>query len=373
MGPQGSEAEVYVQGDSGDGWAVGSGYAIGGGLVLTAGHLIRSDSGNAVNIRLFGESSIADCDVVWSSSRPGADAALLEIRSKRGSDYAPSHNHVQWGRISGTAPIPCQIVGFPHSQRAADGVRDLEQIFGSIMPRANAKSGLVSIALSTSFPKDNQIRSPWAGMSGAPVFSGDHLVGIVVEAPQAFGGSRLLATPIASLASDEEFRSIVEEKTGHPFLVEEIATQSGGPVQDALQQVASANPDDILGVAASQFALSDSYYESVLSQAQRSFLVAIASGIFGLLLFSASILIAALRGEVTAAVLSAIGGSVVEVIAGLNFWIYGRASIQLDAFHVRLDRMQRYLVANSVCTNMADGPRDSARADLVRTIAGSQP
>ena len=67
--------------------------------------------------------------------------------------------------------------------------------------------------------------------------------------------------------------------------------------------------------------------------------------------------------------ISSISGGIVEVIAGLNFWLFGRTATQLDLFHIRLEQTLRFLLANSVCENPGNDARDSARSELVRLIA----
>jgi hypothetical protein len=69
---------------------------------------------------------------------------------------------------------------------------------------------------------------------------------------------------------------------------------------------------------------------------------------------------------------SAISGAVVEVISGINFVLYGKASTQLLGFHERLEQTQRFLLANSVCEGIEqEDARVRARADLVATIASA--
>jgi hypothetical protein len=141
---------------------------------------------------------------------------------------------------------------------------------------------------------------------------------------------------------------------------------------EQIDTLAKADPGNIQEVAASQLALSTSYYESVLAQARRSFLAAIVSAAIGLGFFLAAVAIALVRDSVNAATLSAISGGIVETIAGLNFWLYGRTATQLDAFHVRLEQTQRYLLANSLSTGLDGDSRNKVLSELVATVA-SQP
>lgn len=140
----------------------------------------------------------------------------------------------------------------------------------------------------------------------------------------------------------------------------------------AILQSAAVDTTNIAKVAASQLAISNAYYENVLSQARRSFNAAIVAAVLGLFLFLAAVGAALAKDSVPASIISALSGAVVETIAGLNFWLYARTSVQLDAFHLRLERMQRYLVANSVCESLRGKSRDVALADLVRTIANDR-
>jgi hypothetical protein len=54
-----------------------------------------------------------------------------------------------------------------------------------------------------------------------------------------------------------------------------------------------------------------------------------------------------------------------KVGAGLNFWLFGKTASQLDSFHVRLDRTQMFLLANSVCTNIKGDLQDRVRGQIV--------
>ena len=45
----------------------------------------------------------------------------------------------------------------------------------------------------------------------------------------------------------------------------------------------------------------------------------------------------------------ALAGAVSEVVSGLLFWLYGRTMTQLGEFHRRLEALQRYLLANTLC------------------------
>jgi hypothetical protein len=137
----------------------------------------------------------------------------------------------------------------------------------------------------------------------------------------------------------------------------------------AIESVARADAGNISEVAASQLKISNNYYQSVLGQAQQSFRSAIIAAGVGLGFFLAALGFALALGKLDVAIISSISGGIVEVIAGLNFWLFGKTAAQLDLFHVRLEQTQRFLLANSVCENLRDDARDTARSELVKSFS----
>jgi hypothetical protein len=142
----------------------------------------------------------------------------------------------------------------------------------------------------------------------------------------------------------------------------------------AINQVSEADPADIQAVGASNLCLLESFYKVVRSQAQRSFFWALVAASIGCLFFlSALIVFLAVPNESSLGVslISLISGALVQVIAGLNFYLFGRAQAQLASFHCYLDRTQRFLLANSICERLTDPERQTARAELVKVIANA--
>jgi hypothetical protein len=64
-----------------------------------------------------------------------------------------------------------------------------------------------------------------------------------------------------------------------------------------------------------------------------------------------------------------IAGAVTDVLAGGMFYLYGKTSSQLSGFHSRLEVLQRYLLAASLCEGL-DGETRNKRLDaLIQEIA----
>lgn len=141
----------------------------------------------------------------------------------------------------------------------------------------------------------------------------------------------------------------------------------------AIDLVAAADPSDIQRVGAAQLSLSTSYYHSVLQQARRSFVAAISAAVAGFAFFIAAVTIILVKGTLSAGTVSAVAGGVVEVLSGLNFWLYSRTALQLDRFHLRLERMQRYLLANSLSTSLPPDHRHEVLKQLITVVSSDHP
>ncbi|MBB4634285.1 TRADD-N-associated membrane domain-containing protein [Longimicrobium terrae] len=137
----------------------------------------------------------------------------------------------------------------------------------------------------------------------------------------------------------------------------------------ATQQLSETRPDDVQKIAASQIEILNSYYLEVLKQAQSSFRWAIVAAGTGLLFFLGAISFLLIEASPSVATISALGGTIIEVISAINFYFYGKTTEQLAAFHDRLDQTQRFLLANSICESLDGDERQKVRAELIRTIA----
>jgi len=65
-----------------------------------------------------------------------------------------------------------------------------------------------------------------------------------------------------------------------------------------------------------------------------------------------------------------ISGILIETIAGINFWLYARASRQFGAFHICLERTHRYILAHKISSEIREN-RDQTVRDLVCIMANA--
>lgn len=136
-----------------------------------------------------------------------------------------------------------------------------------------------------------------------------------------------------------------------------------------IAKVAEANPADIQKIASTQMEIINSYYRSVLQQAQQSFQWALIAAAIGLAFLLAAISFSLLHQPTSVSIISLISGVIVDFISGANFYLYAQTSRQLTAFHSHLKETQRFLLANSVCENLEGELKQATRAELVRIIA----
>ncbi len=110
------------------------------------------------------------------------------------------------------------------------------------------------------------------------------------------------------------------------------------------------------------------YYQDVRRQAQQSFYMALGAAVVGCVFFVYAAIVFMGQGE--AASISLVSGSLIQVIAGINFYMYGKAARQFSAFHICLERTNRFLLANTLCDNIeCHEKKDKIRQELIEKIA----
>jgi hypothetical protein len=195
----------------------------------------------------------------------------------------------------------------------------------------------------------------------------DSTFGPVAEALSAVGRPRL-AQRLSEIRRDVE-QSALTYKDMYDSSLEHQRRMRGLIIQDAISTLSKADPDNVQEIAASQFQLLTVYHETALDQSRKSFFLSVVGAGLGLMFFMAAAGIALLTRNTTVALIPVISGAVVEVIAGIVFFLYGKTTAQLSEFHGRLETLQRYVLANSMCGGLDGDERNKARAALIREMA----
>ena len=143
-------------------------------------------------------------------------------------------------------------------------------------------------------------------------------------------------------------------------------------IRGSIQRIGTVDPANVQQIAASQLELLAGYHQIALAQSRRSFFWALVGSGVGLIFFVAAVAFALATGIALAAVIPLLSGAIVEVVAGIVFILYGKTTAQLSNFHSRLEVLQRYLLANSLCEALDGDERNKARAALIQEISRSQ-
>lgn len=219
--------EVFVDGDEP---SYGSGYLLSDRLVLTAAHVVASACTSAsVSVREY-DARVANpwIGAIDTACSTAGDVALVALEHVVASSAA-SCLTPRLGRVVRGSRVMCQTMGFPGVQQYeysedASLIRDTEHVIGEIAPLTTGRADLLTIHVRGSTPvQRGALDAPWSGLSGAAVFAGPYLVGVVVSEPLRFGATRLEVAPIGCLVEDAQLRRVLRS---HPALLQPVDVHS---------------------------------------------------------------------------------------------------------------------------------------------------
>ena len=180
----------------------GSGYVIARQLVLTADHVIEAFPG-ALTVLTVGALQAGGrrvpARVAWRDVEH--DLALLTVDEP--TDATP----VALGKLAGLEPVPVEAVGFPDAT-VANGSADTLAVHGDCLADSGRVHGRVQVRVGSLVPRR---REGWRGLSGAALFAGDFLVGVLRQVPEAFGEGVLDASALAPVLSDANLSTLLRD------------------------------------------------------------------------------------------------------------------------------------------------------------------
>lgn len=245
---------VRVRPLDGDGppWRFGSGYLVATGMVLTSRHVLQPPDSAKQPEQGDGCEVLAwPCDsddwqpasLAWADS--DHDVALVSVASS--FTAVP----VQFGRFEDTAVVPWTAVGFPIASIHTGGRRS-EAAYGRLSPISQGLGGRLALTVESRKARPREDGDTgWAGLSGAAVFCGVHLVGVVTIDPFAWENS-LEAARITTVTDIRGFREclggspVLEQAGGLQDVSEALKRLPPGPAgQVALQAYLAALADEL--------------------------------------------------------------------------------------------------------------------------------
>ncbi|GHH88282.1 hypothetical protein GCM10018793_67430 [Streptomyces sulfonofaciens] len=199
--------QIVVTQRTGERWR-GSGYQMTRTSVLTAAHVVgdaeslllcalpaAGGTTAAGGMRTDGAPDVTVMEapgrVVWSDDE--LDIAVVEILPAAGPGGWRPGGVLPVRYASVAAPVDCEVLGFPLFKLRPDTVsrhrrtkeaiwyRDTHHARGTTTPWSNLVARELEISLDSPGPRAEPGRSPWEGMSGAVVWSGGCVIGVVTR------------------------------------------------------------------------------------------------------------------------------------------------------------------------------------------------
>ncbi|MEU1779156.1 MULTISPECIES: NACHT domain-containing protein [Streptomyces] len=174
----------------------GSGVLLRSRLVLTASHVLGGET--YATVAVPGERETAPCRLIWAGAPGDCDAALLVAER----DLAPKGSlpPLRYGTLTRAGAMHnCQVLGFPQVQRFGEDQLEAVQVLCTLMPTSGWLRERYALHSEHHPPRSLRGSSPWAGLSGGPVFSGRILLGLVIEDRAGWQHSAIDAIPIEKI------------------------------------------------------------------------------------------------------------------------------------------------------------------------------
>lgn len=258
----------------------GSGYLVAPGVVLTAAHVLSDalsvtvliDAGQEGEIRVEVDPGTCLIDPVHhfglGLQPQGTDLAAIPVPGDVTGDRQIVPAKFARLRSADQAYVSVTASGFPaHKLRegaknvaAGHMARDLEHIRAGVPLVANRRQGTLALYLTDTPPGDAiTTMSPWAGFSGAAVWSAGYIVGVVGEHHRQEGPGRLTGRRIDAIFREPRVAELkpLRDALGLPDSLEELADAVPTPSSELIRhayrtEAAQHAPAELEGRTAEQ-------------------------------------------------------------------------------------------------------------------------
>jgi hypothetical protein len=133
------------------------------------------------------------------------------------------------------------------------------------------------------------------------------------------------------------------------------------------EKIANIPSDNVQEVASILQKMIASYYVTVRRQALMAFWAALALEIVAVLFFVKAAQIAMTQNAGIVA-LSALSGSLIQIMTAVVFYLYSRSAKQFGGFHICLERTNRFLLANAMVEHLPESEQVVKRAEVITAV-----
>lgn len=134
---------------------------------------------------------------------------------------------------------------------------------------------------------------------------------------------------------------------------------------EIVKQIQEQSDYDVFKLLYKNVRESTEYYIISKRQANKSFTLAIISCFLGVIIYMCGFLIVAILDK-DIAIFTTISGTVVELIAGLSFWVYNKSIKQLSEYHKRLNSTEKYLTSIQIADKMSESNKEEMYKWLIQ-------
>lgn len=128
---------------------------------------------------------------------------------------------------------------------------------------------------------------------------------------------------------------------------------------------------DVLALVTRNLALLRESYFISRQQVRSAFSAAIFACCLGFIVFVSAIIYCSIQFSSTILICSTIAGTVIEIVAGLIFWIYGKSVEQLNSFHKTFHENQKLLSSIHLVNSVSETNKDVLYAYIIQNTLGN--
>ncbi|MDU6855069.1 MAG: TRADD-N-associated membrane domain-containing protein [Zhenhengia sp.] len=174
----------------------------------------------------------------------------------------------------------------------------------------------------------------------------------------------MMASVTVALACSSAVIFLINSKEKLDF---KISEKERNQVEDAVKTLENYKDGNVIDLMYKNVSELKEYYVISKLQASKSFSSSLIICFLGIVIYCIGIGISVIEGN-GILIFSTIAGTIVELIAGLFFWLHKQSLEQLNLYHQRLGTTEKYLTAIQLISKMSPEKQDESYRHLMECI-----